>query len=491
MNISEKDNPENQYWEIDLKGKVTIDNFRYKKWLQKNGFFKYYPEGSLSFIFVRIIDNLVEDTTEVKIKDFVLKWLSDMREYDVYQLLTNQPRFFKDDILNTLDEVKIDFVSDCKDYCHIYFKNCAVEIGAKEIKTILYKDLKGSVWKRHIIDFNYENSSIECDFKQFIYNVSNKEVNREISIKSTIGYLLSSFKSPATNKAVIINDEMISDNPNGGTGKGILTTAIGKLKRTEIIDGKTFKFEKSFLYQTVSADTQIIAFDDAAKKFPFENLFSVVTEGITLEKKNKDAIKIPASKSPKILITTNYAIGGEGNSFDRRKWELEFSQHYNKNFTPQQEFGRLLFEEWDNQQWLNFYSYMISCAQIYIRHGLIESAFKNLNIRKFIASTSFEFYEWTLDDRIKYNERFSKAEKYTEFTNDYPDYKKLSQKRFSHWLESLADLKKMKYEQGNSQGQRWAELKTMDNNTETFNKIMQSVENQTIVQKTTREELPF
>jgi len=41
-------------------------------------------------------------------------------------------------------------------------------------------------------------------------------------------------------------------------------------------------------------------------------LFSVVTEGLTLEKKNKDAIKIPFSKSPKIAITTNYAIKGSG-----------------------------------------------------------------------------------------------------------------------------------------------------------------------------------
>ena len=36
-----------------------------------------------------------------------------------------------------------------------------------------------------------------------------------------------------------------------------------------------------------------------------------------MEKKNKDAIKIPFEKSPKIGITTNYAIKGAGNSFAR------------------------------------------------------------------------------------------------------------------------------------------------------------------------------
>ncbi len=85
-----------------------------------------------------------------------------------------------------------------------------------------------------------------------------------------------------------------------------------KVKRVADINGKSFSFDKSFAYQTVSADTQILVFDDVQKNFKFENLFSIITEGITLEKKNKDAFKIPVSKSPKILITTNYTIGGVG-----------------------------------------------------------------------------------------------------------------------------------------------------------------------------------
>jgi len=88
----------------------------------------------------------------------------------------------------------------------------------------------------------------------------------------------------------------------------------------------------------MSVDTQVLSFDDVKKHFDFERLFSVITEGITIEKKNKDAIKIPFDKSPKIIITTNYAIKGKGNSFERRKWELEFKQFYTQEFTPQVEF---------------------------------------------------------------------------------------------------------------------------------------------------------
>ena len=102
--------------------------------------------------------------------------------------------------------------------------------------------------------------------------------------------------------ATILNDERISDSANGGTGKGILLQSLEHMKKLIMIDGKAFAFEKSFPYQLVSADTQILAFDDVKKYFDFERLFSVVTEGLTLEKKNKDAIKIPFSKSPKVII---------------------------------------------------------------------------------------------------------------------------------------------------------------------------------------------
>ena len=122
---------------------------------------------------------------------------------------------------------------------------------------------------------------------------------------------------------------------------------IAQLKRIAVIDGKTFSFDKSFPYQTVSADTQIIVFDDVKKNFEFERLFSVITEGITLEKKNKDAIKIPVDRSPKVCISSNYPITGEGSSFERRKFEIEFKQHYTTTKTPLDDFGKLLFDEWD------------------------------------------------------------------------------------------------------------------------------------------------
>jgi phage/plasmid-associated DNA primase len=195
----------------------------------------------------------------------------------------------------------------------------------------------------------------------------------------------------------------------------------------------------------VSADTQILTFDDVRKRFDFERLFSIVTEGITLEKKNKDAIKIPFHKSPKIVITTNYAIKGSGNSFARRKWELEFKKYYSKDFTPYHEFGRMLFDDWDEDEWCRFDNYMIECLQLYLSNGLIESESVNLKERKFHAETCKEFADWCADEKggkIVFGKPLHANELYEYFTTDYPDFAArskytISRRLFTQWLRAF------------------------------------------------------
>ena len=239
---------------------------------------------------------------------------------------------------------------------------------------------------------------------------------------------------------MIVNDEVISDNPEGGTGKGLFVQGISEIKKNIVINGKEFSFDKSFAYQLVSADTQVLTFDDVRKNFHFENLFSVITEGITLEKKNKDAIKIPYLQSPKVVLTTNYAIKGKGTSFERRKWELELTRYYGNGFTPLDDFKRLLFDDWDKEEWCRFDNYMLDNLKYYLNNGFVKSSFKNLETRRFIAETSHEFFEWVSEpDSNLTNEKLYKGATYERFTEEYPDYnKKLSRIQFNRWMKSYA-----------------------------------------------------
>lgn len=430
-----------EFWYYDENGGVKLIPHKYKQFLEQSGFYKYYPVGNENFIFVKIEENLVSDTNPSRIKDFVLEYLYS-GDFGImpYDYMVSSTKFFKEDYLSFLDTANIEFKEDTQDKCFLYYRNCAIEVTQKGIKEIDYLELTGFVWRKHIIDREYKHVNIDivdnCEFKRFLGYVSDNSTDNFNSIISVIGYILHSYKSSSNNKAIIFNDEVISEIPNGGSGKGIICNAISKIKRSAFIDGKQFDFDKSFPYQTVSTDTQVLVFDDVKKNFNFENLFSLVTEGITLEKKNKDAIKLPVSNSPKIIITTNYTVKGLGGSFERRKFEVELSSYFGVEKTPFDVFGHMLFDDWNNEEWLRFDNFMILCVQYYLSAGLVMHEYKNLETRKFINQTCFEFYEWSEDnENLTFNARVTRSELLEKYLEEFPDQKKfVTHKRFANWL---------------------------------------------------------
>ena len=470
----EEENAKMTFWTKNDKGIIKIVHVLFKEFLEDNGFYKFCPEGGKNYVFVKVTNNLIDHTSEKEIKDFVLNYLLDLDDVSIYNYFADNTRFFKEEFLSLLSTIEIYFIADTKESSYLYYKNCAVKITKDAITTIDYLDLGGYVWKDHVIDrmFNIGKVTDSCDFKKFLSNVNGSDENRIKSMESTLGFLMHGYKNLSFCPAVILNDEVISDNPEGGTGKGLLMSALSKMKKVVTIDGKSFTFERSFAYQLVSADTQILVFDDVKKHFDFERLFSVVTEGLTLEKKNKDAIKIPFAKSPKIAITTNYAIKGSGNSFARRKWELELHQYYNKNFTPQDEFGKLLFGDWNDDDWSEFDNYMINCLKSYLVTGLVKTKSINSNVRDLSQATSHEFIEWVglvdNDDKtatIPTNVRLYKNELFNSFIEDYPFYggkgkEGLSRTKFYRWINSYAKFRtELTYDEDRDHIGRWIMFK--------------------------------
>jgi len=476
LNKVEEENAMQTFWDRNDRGVIKVVHIHLKQFLEDNGFYKYCPEGGKNYIFVKVTNNLIDHTSDKEIKDFVLTHLLELDDIGVYNYFADNTRFFREEFLSMLSTIEIYFIADTKSASYLYYKNCAVKITKDGITTLDYLDLGGYVWKDHVIDRNFNICSVteSCDFKKFVSNINGGDEQRVKSMESTLGFLMHGYKNLSFCPAIILNDEVISDNPEGGTGKGLLMNALSKMKKLVVIDGKSFAFERSFAYQLVSADTQILCFDDVRKHFDFERLFSVVTEGLTLEKKNKDAIKIPFSRSPKIAITTNYAIKGAGNSFARRKWELELHQYYTKEYTPLDEFGKLMFGDWNDEDWCEFDNYMIGCLTNYIKTGLVKSKFVNLKIRQLSAETCHEFIEWcglvdTHQNRevmLQMDTRLYKNELYSNFVDEYPDYgprgrMSVSRTKFYKWLIAFGIYKvgSMPQEDRDQQG-RWIIIKS-------------------------------
>lgn len=446
------------FWYYDKKKNIKISPLKYKLFLEGNGFKKYYPDGTDKPTFVKIESNKVEETSTAKIKDFVLDFLIDQKEFDVWNYCAGYQNLFSDQFLLMLDSIELMLLRDKLNTCYLAFENGILEVKKNKVELKEYLDVEGYIWKSHILNRNWKKlEKFENDYSKFISNISNDE---PMPIECCIGYLVHTYKNRSNNKAIILNDEIITQNPEGGTGKGLFIQGVSNIRKTHIIDGKSHNDKASFQNQSVSLDDKVLVFDDIPKNWNFENQFSLITEGITIRHLYKDPVKLSVQDSPKIVVSTNYAVKGEGNSHDRRRHEIEFAQYYGKKLTPEDEFGRQLFDEWNEEDFNKFDNYIVHCVQLYLSSGLVKQNAKNLKLRKLMAETSMEFYEWMTESAaIPFNERCDKNQYYEQFKNEYEDFKKwLTGRNFTLWVQKYCSFMGWEYKQGSSNGMRWFEI---------------------------------
>lgn len=438
-------------WEFNFK---DIAGF-----LTTRGFY-LFRTSKQKHIYIRILDNIVSEVGKKDLKDEILNFIKTEEPDYIYEFfLKNIGKCVNDEFLETLPAKEVVFRKDDKNSMHIYFQNCIVKITKNGFKTYDYTQLNGYIWESHIIqrNFNPNSDSDKTDFKKFCFNISNQETDRFLSIRTTLGYLIHNYKNPSYCPAVILNDEVISDHPEGGTGKGLLLKAVEQYMKTVTIEGKTFNFDKSFVYQQVNADTKILSFQDVNKSFDFERLFSVLTDGINVEKKGLQAIHYNFEDSPKVVITTNYAIKGTGNSHERRRHELEIAQYYNKSKTPFDEFKRMMFHDWNIDDWSNFDMFMIQSAQTYFMYGLVAQKLVNLPEKRLMAETSSEFIEF-MEDRIPAKGvRVQRSTFYDEFKKENPT-SKIASKTFYNYVRIYCSFHNINLTDPKSNGIRFFEF---------------------------------
>ena len=114
-----------------------------------------------------------------------------------------------------------------------------------------------------------------------------------------------------------------------------------------------------------------------------------------------------------------------------------------------EEFGKLMFGEWDDNEWCQFDNYMIECLQMYLAEGLVKSFTINLKLRKLVSETCEEFAEWSgalsgnTHHLLKPGGRVKKQDLYYDFIEDNPDFapkskKTVSRTKFNKWLLEFA-----------------------------------------------------
>lgn len=446
------------FWDVNNKGAIVLNDFKFKLFLENRGFFKVQLNDT-EFTFVRVKDNLINEINETNIKDFVLDHVENI-DLSAYNFFARSTGKFTESYLNMLSTRELNMLRDSHDTSYLFFSNVIAKVTKDKVETIEYIDCGGLVWEKNVINRSYHHSDGTSDFETFISNVSNADANRKLVLERAIGYLINGYKNQDEGLAIILYDETLNDNPNGRTGKTIISNAIKEVRKLTTLNGKEFNSKGQFPYQTVNLDDNVLCFDDLDRSFNFEDLFSVITGDITLNKKNLQPIVIPYERSPKILFTSNYILKGIGDSHDARKIEIELYRHYHKDFRPIDDFGKKFFShEWSKDDWNNFYGYMINCLQYYLTDGLEKPDLPTAKIRKLIASTSEDFYEFA--ESIKWNTgvAYKTREIFSDFKSDDDRAENMSKnmnsKWFGRWISDYFEFKGWRKEDGNANGTRY------------------------------------
>ena len=152
----EEEQDEQKFWTKSDKGVIKIMHISFKRFLEDNGFYKFNPEGSKNYVFVKVTNNLIDHTSEKEIKDFVLDYLIDLDDISVYNYFAESVKYFREEFLTLLSSIDVFFIEDNKDEAYLYYTNCAVKITRDNIEPIDYLDQGGYVWKDHVIDRDWE-----------------------------------------------------------------------------------------------------------------------------------------------------------------------------------------------------------------------------------------------------------------------------------------------------------------------------------------------
>lgn len=307
----------------------------------------------------------------------------------------------------------------------------------------------------------------KCHFLSFLINSSNfywrKEKKNDplttderaenaehlVAKLTSIGYLLHNYKDSSVSKAVIFMDGRQSEvgTSNGRSGKSLAGKAIEHVIPQHYIGAKGKNLtDDAFIFDGLNEKHRNLFLDDVRANIDFEFFFPMITGKVMVNQKGGKRFTLSFEQTPKLLISTNHAINGDGSSFHDRQWLVAYSDYYNDDHKPMDDFGIAFFSEWDYEQWNLFYNLMATCIQLYLKLGVVESPNERLEQRRLRQSMGEDFLNWAeeyySDTSGNINVKRERKEVYEAFLTEFPHLRKyITPTAFKRKLKSFCEWK--------------------------------------------------
>lgn len=379
----------------------------------------------------------------------------------------------KDIIENKVEKtysIKFDsrYISIDSDYFHIYRDNEGdfnIKLLTDQCEFINYLINTSRVfWEKE----NYALAPLSDEEKEKYWNENRFNIESKFLTEDEIheqklhlinkiyvfGYLMHRYKNPNKSWLVwLMDNEIVDDSESHGrTGKSLFSNSMRVFMDTEVLGARDKKlFDNQFLYARVTKYTDYLLFDDADKYFNVGNIYTRITGDFGVNPKNNKEFVIPFSESPKMAVSTNYAIGDASSSTHDRLLIGVFSNYYHaeskdmERRTPMDDFGHMFFNDWDSAEYNRFFNFAAQALKFYLKTNEKLSAPQgNVIKRNSLTQMGAAFQNWAdyylsqyLNTSLNSENLINKREAYEDLKSSEKSLSSITinnfTKKMEHW----------------------------------------------------------
>lgn len=210
-----------------------------------------------------------------------------------------------------------------------------------------------------------------------------------------IGYHCQQYKDPNKPWITFLQDMKISEvgEASGRSGKSLLSKAPTFVRASFYKGGRSLTDRNAyqFFYDGFTEFHDYIEVDDLAEYADINWFYSQITGNREINPKNYAPFTLSYKDSGKILISSNYELPNVNSSTIARMLNAGVSDYYHEatryndykeTRTPFGKFGRLLYDDFTEDEWNKFYNLAAYCIQLVMRFHKIQPPLGNLQKRQ-------------------------------------------------------------------------------------------------------------
>ncbi|MFZ4412690.1 MAG: hypothetical protein ACOYOV_06370 [Bacteroidales bacterium] len=287
-----------------------------------------------------------------------------------------------------------------------------------------------------------------------------------INLMFVLGYHCQQYKDPGKPWLTFLQDMRISDvgTSSGRSGKSLLSKAPTYVRASFYKGGRTLdnKNEYQFFYDGLTEFHDYIEIDDMHEYADFSFFYTQVTGKREVNPKNYTPFTMEYEDSGKMLISSNFELQNMDSSTVARLINAGVSDYYHEatkfndykeTRTPLTKFGKRLYDDFTDEEWIKFYNLIAYCIQMVQRFYKINPPLGNLEKRqlKRIMSQGLgkdeDFFNWANDYFINYNESGNRPETSPD-SNGYFNTYIIRENSFLNFKELLTKKQQSDYRSG-------------------------------------------